>query len=277
MVQTQSNKRNKFDSTSASASASTFKVHSTVRDDEVILFRTPEDASGLFVSNLSPKVSLEQMTDLFTQYGLLHEIKVTVKVDDADPSDTYAYAFVRYYSKVSARRARKALQRDIVQDRPMNIARINRQKRNTHANQLLPLARMVRLANYYLGYAGWSCEILAIEQEDYRLAKREMDDMHGGPMEEKTQGHGNRNSERLGYRCDTKLTVNTAGSGGGEGFAVYASGYGAACGHIKDAMEKGKKVAVSNAYKVAFDRVALVCLGNGKCLAMPIPEQEQSL
>ena len=96
----------------------------------------------------------------FSQFGLIFNVNVSRAEETGD-----FYSYIRYYSTRAACRARRST------DRKMTLSGIQfRLSKGSSSSQPcnLPLSRQKceHLANYYLGFNGWSSQVLYHRKED---------------------------------------------------------------------------------------------------------------
>ena len=128
---------------------------------EIIDFREPENAQ-LYVTKikwLQAKVDLvEMLQDRFSHYGLIHFINTN--------QDEYEhwYAYINFYSTRAAKRALRDSQCLVINSQQCKVTAKKREM--LKKGRPLYLNQCEDLANYYLGFSGWSSQILYHQKED---------------------------------------------------------------------------------------------------------------
>jgi RNA recognition motif-containing protein len=208
---------------------------------EVIFFKSPEEKSVLFVEHLTPKLSKNEVEDLFSQFGLLYD--VSLFQFEGSSADT-KHAFVKYYSRNDALNALKNVPRHLF--RKINFSK----SKKTRKSSILDIGKSVELANHFIGFNQWSTSILSLTQEEMSF-------------DEATQLF------HVRYSCKVKLVLRDGRSTEGVGAATGGS-------RNKDvAMEFAKKNALTDARKKVFQNLVIVKMKNKVLihfLTDPIPD-----
>ncbi|XP_077662387.1 RAD52 motif-containing protein 1 isoform X2 [Eretmochelys imbricata] len=128
---------------------------------EVLGFRVPaESGQALLVWGLEEGAE-HSLFSAFSEFGLLYSVRVHRNAAVAGPG---YYALVKFYSARDASRAQRACHRQrLFQKSPLKVCICTRQK--TFKQQVLALRsyKCKELANYYLGFNGWSNRIIMIK------------------------------------------------------------------------------------------------------------------
>uniref|UniRef100_A0A5F9DJ56 RAD52 motif containing 1 n=1 Tax=Oryctolagus cuniculus TaxID=9986 RepID=A0A5F9DJ56_RABIT len=130
---------------------------------EVVPFAVPtESDKTLLVWELSCGPSAEDLQRslfaAFSRFGLLYSVRVFPNAAVAGPG---FYAIIKFYSARDARRAQAACDRKLLfQETPVKVRLGTRHKAVQHQALALNGSRCQELANYYLGFNGWSKRII---------------------------------------------------------------------------------------------------------------------
>lgn len=226
-------------SSSTYANASPTKAQRTISSQgEVILFKTPLDDSCLYVNRLHRDTTDDELRETFSRYGLLHDLRL-YETDSEDRP--YNYAFVRYYSVWSAIKALHYLERIKFHGVTCKVIMKKRNLQNERKQLPLTIQRCIDVANYYIGFDGWSSSIVTL-----------------APAEELSF-----DAPTKMYKCVFKCVVRYS-------FKSYdrvleAIGFGMHEGLQRgETIEYAKKKAVTEAYKNAFQSMAIILLRTGK-------------
>nr|XP_051681753.1 RAD52 motif-containing protein 1 isoform X6 [Oryctolagus cuniculus] len=96
----------------------------------------------------------------FSRFGLLYSVRVFPNAAVAGPG---FYAIIKFYSARDARRAQAACDRKLLfQETPVKVRLGTRHKAVQHQALALNGSRCQELANYYLGFNGWSKRIIKL-------------------------------------------------------------------------------------------------------------------
>ena len=139
-------------------------------DVEIIEFKTPGPATLLYLTQIETEEGVEEgevrscLLEHFSQWGLLY--KLNMGLSD-DPSPQF-YCYLRYYSVRAAARAKIDNRGCVTLMEGRVRLKLGRAGRGDRESRHLPLARVKceELANYYLGYNGWSSAVLYHRSED---------------------------------------------------------------------------------------------------------------
>ncbi|CAL1538724.1 unnamed protein product [Lymnaea stagnalis] len=239
---------------------------------ELIEFLKPmEDAKNLFVGNINVKSDTMDPETLklvfyksFSRFGILFEVKVffytsltstkaidsnTCNKDGEAKKQTSHYAFVKFYSKMSAQQAKSSLHlTSIVGTDACKVDYAKRKKISENDKQVLYITQCYDLANFYLGFNGWSS---AIKQLTVDTAETD----------------SSANEETCRATCIVDLHIHKSG------LKVTGLGISETSFSCRDLTSKiqafavGKKRSHQNAIQNAFSKVILIVLSNGKVSA----------
>ncbi|VDH91338.1 RAD52 motif-containing protein 1 [Mytilus galloprovincialis] len=131
---------------------------------EIIDFKRPEgNRKNLYVNSIpgsSAEDVQEYLYSVFSLYGLIHGIQI-YPYSTSNQSEKVAgyYGFVTFYSVIAAHSAKESLSNKItISGTECKIAYAKR-KKDTQTVTTLHFAKCQELANYYLGFNGWSTTI----------------------------------------------------------------------------------------------------------------------
>nr|QIC49986.1 RAD52 motif-containing protein 1 [Actinia equina] len=231
---------------------------------ELIEFIRPcRNQNNLYVTNISRNLSEDEvqmkLTQIFSKFGLLYEVQVfDAKENTSEEPQSFCYhdndtrsslyAFVKFYStKAAARAQRETNGKWLIGGQFLKVQFANR-KKVVDTPAPLYMARCTELANYYLGFNGWSTKIIKIEK-----------------LDEKTMD--NQEISAFMYRSIVRLEIKA--------HDCYCDGIGyggdrKTLKQEKDPLKKleltaiAKKIAHRHAFENAFKRVIIIALDNGK-------------
>ncbi|XP_037742897.1 RAD52 motif-containing protein 1 isoform X3 [Chelonia mydas] len=214
---------------------------------EVLGFRVPaESGQALLVWGLEEGAE-HSLFSAFSEFGLLYSVRVHRNAAVAGPG---YYALVKFYSARDASRAQRACHRQrLFQKSPLKVCICTRQK--TFKQQVLALRsyKCKELANYYLGFNGWSNRIIMLQN------------ISGFDVENEELG-GLPESRCLKYLCIVEVMLPHHG--------ICTRGLGVAEAHVENGrdplefvMKTGnvQKLAVEKALSAAFQKILLIVLG----------------
>jgi hypothetical protein len=238
--------------------------------DEVILFSVADDSSTICVEHLprqeSSTMDLEAaLHSLFAPFGLIQDIMVF----PSNWNEKYSHAFVKFYSITSAIQAMDGVNGLYVFGRELLVHR-RKIRESQFFTGTLSMTQCIDLANHFIGFSNWCCRILSVLPEKDIKSEgliSQLPELRGlkasGPMEEI-------------FKCEVELKIRMPTS---PSFHIHACSYGIAKGNeILALKERARKAAVSNAYRVAFSRVAIIRLlprASGeaeKIVVRPLPD-----
>ncbi|XP_037742896.1 RAD52 motif-containing protein 1 isoform X2 [Chelonia mydas] len=184
---------------------------------EVLGFRVPaESGQALLVWGLEEGAE-HSLFSAFSEFGLLYSVRVHRNAAVAGPG---YYALVKFYSARDASRAQRACHRQrLFQKSPLKVCICTRQK--TFKQQVLALRsyKCKELANYYLGFNGWSNRIIMLQN------------ISGFDVENEELG-GLPESRCLKYLCIVEVMLPHHG--------ICTRGLGVAEAHVENGRENGK-------------------------------------
>ena len=138
-------------------------------DIEIIEFKTPTGSStSLYLSQFECE-GLEEskivtiLHEHFSKWGLIYNLNLSKC--DSDPTDYYCY--IKYYSSRAACKAKRENKGTVSLEDGQLKFRVSGSS-GGRGSCSLPLARSKceELANYYLGFNGWSSQVLYHRKED---------------------------------------------------------------------------------------------------------------
>ncbi|PIK55168.1 hypothetical protein BSL78_07898 [Apostichopus japonicus] len=223
---------------------------------EVIRFMSPQsERTNLYVTGLMElKLSSEQiyikLHTVFSEFGLLYEIQVFPSTkhgpqeeedkDHAEISSRSYYAFVKFYSSFAAAKAVATLNKKyLIHGKLLKVSFATRKVKDDYP---LHYSACCSLAQYYLGFNGWSSHVVHIHE----------DKDHGDPT-------------LVRFLCATKLNIPK--------HHITCEGIGLSENTFPDvndlrsrleAIKKTRRNSFSRAMENAFQQIALVVLSNGK-------------
>ncbi|ESP03383.1 hypothetical protein LOTGIDRAFT_237694 [Lottia gigantea] len=241
---------------------------------EMIDFSIPTcNRKNLFMTNIVSGMDAidveDQLHCKFSQFGLLYEVQVFKSKNQAQKENavlsysenaTAYYAFIKFYSSIAATRAQKNLTgKCFIGEKCCKITYAKRTK-VPEEPLCLTVSQCVELANYYLGFNGWSNEI--------QLLKRYTSDVESNTEQDKQNVIENgtsvdREVETVKFVCITKLYItghflSSQGSGvWEEKYSRNGDGKGTAYG-------KARKIAKQRALQNALSKLLLIVLPDGK-------------
>ncbi|KAL5493119.1 hypothetical protein EMCRGX_G014246 [Ephydatia muelleri] len=126
-------------------------------------YRPDEREKNLYLTGIPTSLPRPEiwgkLYDAFSPYGLLYGIHLVEQSADSNP---LGYGFVTYYSGAAARRAQRELNGHLnIGGTRIRVQFSDRIK--PAASPLLHSSRCQELANYYLGFHGWSSHVTAME------------------------------------------------------------------------------------------------------------------
>ncbi|XP_028675468.2 RAD52 motif-containing protein 1 [Erpetoichthys calabaricus] len=243
---------------------------------DIIEFKVPvENNKTLFVWNILPGPSevwvYESVYAAFSHFGALFSVRICPNAAVVHPG---YYAIVKFYSAAHAGRAQEATNNTgVFQEAPLKV-RLCTQQNPSFLQNVRPLSstKCYDLANYYLGFNGWSLRIVMMKDIS------QLDEKENLSLLEEVQ------TPTLKYGCIVELIFTE--------HLVRCRGYGVAQEFVEkdaDPLEKItkraklQKWAKERAVADAFQRVLLIVLGNGKvaveCRPDPdaiVPDDEAS-
>ncbi|XP_043911297.1 RAD52 motif-containing protein 1 [Protopterus annectens] len=221
---------------------------------EVIEFLIPsENNKTLFVWNLQPCLSDAEiyncLCSTFSEFGLLYSLRVCENASQAEPG---YYAVVKFFSAVDASRAQSATDgKTLFQHSPVKVRLCTKlNERGFHyRSYTLNSTKCQELANYYLGFNGWTKQIILLQNIS---GTEQLEDEEAKLLP----------SRNLKFLCVVEINFRN--------HAVHSRGVGVAEEDLennKDPTEyimklrKVQKFAVQKAVSDAFQKVLLIILG----------------
>nr|XP_020653633.1 RAD52 motif-containing protein 1 isoform X2 [Pogona vitticeps] len=188
---------------------------------EVLEFRVPTgNGRTLLVLGLESDASEHALYLTFSTFGLVYSVRVHRNASVAGPG---YHAFVKFYSARDARRAQSTCnQQPLFQKSPLKVSMCTRQR--AFPDQVLALNsnKCKDLANYYLGFNGWSSRIITLQNiSGFEEGENE--------EEETRTSHSSQYSK---YLCIQELTISQHG--------VCTRGVGVAELQVDPSQENGK-------------------------------------
>ncbi|XP_074080485.1 RAD52 motif-containing protein 1 isoform X1 [Macrotis lagotis] len=223
---------------------------------EVLSFTVPSGSDKtLFVWDLSPGPEAEALQHslftVFSEFGLLYSIRVFPNAPDVTPG---FYAIVKFYSSRDANRAQKACdKKELFQKSPVKVRLCTGRKMHQYPIYPLSSFKCQELANYYLGFNGWSKRIIMLQKvSDFRHKE------DTSPAKLSTR-------QSMTYFCALEVVLPA--------YECQSRGTGIAeeyMEHQEDPLEflmkkkKTQKLAIQKALSDAFQKLLLVVLESGK-------------
>ncbi|PVD32535.1 hypothetical protein C0Q70_07975 [Pomacea canaliculata] len=155
------------------------------------------------------------------------------------------YAFVKFYSHFAAKKAKAFLSKNLKLGSQICKVEFANRTKETEMQQVLPAVKCQELANYYLGFNGWSSSIKRLEEDQ--------------------QVHEDSSRTRCKrFFCIIELTfpkqgLSTQGLGAWEEMYTLQDSCSKAL-----AIHKARKCCKLRAIEHAFSKVLLIVLHNGK-------------
>uniref|UniRef100_A0A8D0H3Y8 RAD52 motif-containing protein 1 n=1 Tax=Sphenodon punctatus TaxID=8508 RepID=A0A8D0H3Y8_SPHPU len=213
---------------------------------EVLEFRVPtEPCKTLLVWGLENEEE-HSLYSVFSEFGLLYSVRVHRNASVAEPG---YYALVKFYSARDASRAQQACSsQQLFQKSPLKVYVCTRQKAFQQQVLSLNSYKCQELANYYLGFNGWSSRIFTLQ--NLSGFEKEGNEVPGGLPK----------SQCLKYLCAQEVMLPHHG--------ICTRGIGVAEVSVENNQvtqtRSVMKLAVQRALSDAFQKILLVILENGK-------------
>ncbi|XP_053870127.1 RAD52 motif-containing protein 1 isoform X5 [Malaclemys terrapin pileata] len=215
------------------------------------------------LSRLGERSVQHSLFSAFSEFGLLYSVRVHRNAAVAGPG---YYALVKFYSARDASRAQRACNRQrLFQKSPLKVCICTRQKAFQQQVLALRSYKCKELANYYLGFNGWSNRIITLQNiSGFDLENEEL----GGLPERQC----------LKYLCVVEVTLPHHG--------ICTRGLGIAEAYVENGrdplefvMKTGnvQKLAVEKALSGAFQKILLIVLENGKVAVEYNSAQEEPI
>ncbi|KAJ8345454.1 hypothetical protein SKAU_G00296470, partial [Synaphobranchus kaupii] len=221
---------------------------------DIIEFKVPyENNKTLFIWDILPTLSeafiYESILGIFSGFGALYLVKVCQNAAVVEPG---FYAIVKYYSSAQASKAQRAADgKNLFQKSPVKVRLCTRQN-PAFANDFKALSnsKCQQLANHYLGFNGWSTQMITLQ------------DLSGG---DDVCAGSDTQSLTLKYGCIVELTFPHHHARC-RGMGVAEESFHNHPDHLELCLKRGhlQKWAKDKAVVDAFRKVLLVLLSNGK-------------
>ncbi|XP_008942839.1 PREDICTED: RAD52 motif-containing protein 1, partial [Merops nubicus] len=119
-------------------------------------------ARTLLVWGLEPEPGLEHsLFSVFSQFGPLYSVRAHRNAAVAGPG---CYASIKFYSAGAAGRAQRACNgQRLFQNSPVKVCVCTKQQEFQQQVLALSSTKCQELANYYLGFNGWSSRIITLQ------------------------------------------------------------------------------------------------------------------
>ncbi|KAK9396700.1 RAD52 motif-containing protein 1 [Crotalus adamanteus] len=216
---------------------------------EIVEFCVPSgNDRTLLVLGLESDASEHALYLTFSAFGLLHSVRLHRNVPVAGPG---YYAFVKFYSARDASRAQQACNgRSLFQKTALKVCICTRQRALTKQTLPLNIHKSQELANYYLGFNGWSSCIITLQN------------IPGFEDNEKEERGTLPRHHHSKYLCVQELNIPHYG--------IYTRGIGVAELQVNPNQEflmatrNAQKFAVQQALSDAFRKILFIILENGK-------------
>ncbi|XP_074835001.1 RAD52 motif-containing protein 1 isoform X2 [Carettochelys insculpta] len=232
---------------------------------EVLRFRVPAGrGTALLVWGLEAGPGVEHSVfSAFSEFGLVYSVRIHRNAGVAGPG---YYALVKFYSARDASRAQRVCNRQsLFQKSPLKVCICTRQK--VFQQQVLALRsyKCKELANYYLGFNGWSSRVVTLQN------------ISGFDLENEELG-GLPQRQCLKYLCMVEVTLPHHG--------ICSKGLGVAEAYVENSQDplefvtktgNVQKLAAEKALSGAFQKILLIVLENGKVAVAYESAQEESI
>ncbi|XP_012682813.1 RAD52 motif-containing protein 1 [Clupea harengus] len=230
---------------------------------DIIEFRVPtENNKTLFVWDILPEHSeahiYEAIWNVFSAFGALYIVKVCPNATLAKPG---FYAMVKFYSATQASKAQRATDKTCLFQRSPVKVQMSTRVNPAFSFDARPLsnARCQELANHYLGFNGWSTQILTMK--DFSSCSGAGTGM-AGVLE---SDRGGSQELFLKYGCMAKVTFPQYGmSCRGIGVTEEPLDGDERPEEVLRKRGKLQRWARDKAVVNALEKVLLIVLGNGK-------------
>ncbi|XP_044530478.1 RAD52 motif-containing protein 1 [Gracilinanus agilis] len=223
---------------------------------ELLSFTVPAGSDKtLFVWELSPGPGPESLQHslftVFSKFGLLYSVRVFPNAPGATPG---FYAIIKFYSARDACSAQKACdQKQLFQNSPVKVRLCTRRKMHQYPIHPLNSFKCQELANYYLGFSGWSKRIITLQKlSDFKV-------------KENTSPTKSSARQSLKYFCALEVVLPA--------YSCRSPGAGIAEEYVEQLegplefllkRKKTQKLAIQKALSDAFQKLLMVVLESGK-------------
>ncbi|XP_008328586.1 RAD52 motif-containing protein 1 [Cynoglossus semilaevis] len=223
-------------------------------DVEIVEFVVPkENDKTLFVWNMRSSLSEIQIHNnvwsVFSSFGPLYLVKVTSDLELHPPGHM---AVVKFYSAVQAAEAQRCTHGHPLLHSPQLKVKLGSQQASrvqSMSNRPLSPAHCRNLANHYLGFNGWTSDIITL---------KELTDQDGD------QEEGGVSTSRLRIGCILQLSFPKHSQTTRGGAVVEESLSSTGAETLPQLRSRLLKRVTDKALGHAFANVLLILLGNGK-------------
>ncbi|CAC5420241.1 RDM1 [Mytilus coruscus] len=235
---------------------------------EIIDFKRPEgNRKNLYVNSIpgsSEEDVQEYLYSVFSVYGLINGIQIySYSTSNQSVKVAGYYAFVTFYSVLAAHSAKESLSNKItIAGTECKIAYAKR-KKDAQTVATLHFSKCQELANYYLGFNGWSTTIKLLVQKICNFIHSSLTAI-ACLIEDNEEDSSGNDLRKVRYVCVTRIDI-TGHHLNSEGMGAWEETY-----LVKDptskakAICKSKKLAYQRSLENAFSKVILIVLPNGK-------------
>ncbi|CAH1775923.1 unnamed protein product, partial [Owenia fusiformis] len=234
----------------------------TMQNFEIIDFYRPRDnQKTLYVTNLSGFAdepdAQDSLTTVFSKFGLLNNVHVLTSELTGDGDAKQFYAFINFYSGKCATQAKKQLNGKLMMRDTLMKVNFASNRKKTDETTGLYITKCHELANHYLGFNGWSAEIISMKEY-----KNDDCDTEGSAESLKEDA----SIESVSYICITKIDIRNQ-EVHSEGIGMWTEKYTKTELSSKlVALCKVKKIAFQRAMENAFSKIVLIVFGDGRVL-----------
>ncbi|XP_037834706.1 RAD52 motif-containing protein 1 isoform X1 [Kryptolebias marmoratus] len=227
---------------------------------DILEFRVPVENNKLvIVWDIQPVLTetqiYEQLFAVFSSFGPLYLLKVCPNAPLHPPG---FYALVKFYSAAHASTAQRFTDgRSLFQSSALKVKLSSKQTPHFLSARNTPLshAHCLELANHYLGFSGWTSDIITLKELTNEEEGEEEEDEVGGVTQ-----------KRLKFGCLMQLTFPQHGLKT-RGAAVLEESF--TCSGPDVLLQRRCKLqrwVREKALVQAFSTVLLILLGNGKVM-----------
>ncbi|XP_068118349.1 RAD52 motif-containing protein 1 isoform X1 [Hyperolius riggenbachi] len=237
-------------------------------EPEVLSFTIPIESNKIvFVWNITAQLSEGEiyfsLLKVFSQFGPLYSLKLLPNAGVAEPG---YYAVLKYFSSRSAKKAHAACDRkSLFQDSPLKVQVCSRQKQFPYKSLELYGHKCQEVANYYLGFNGWSKRIIALQN----ISGLDCDAEEAASPQEQS---------KLRYLCVVEVTIH--------GHDIHSRGVGVAeetiekqkdCAEFLSKNAKVQKFAVQKALSKAFQKILLIVFDSEKVAVEYVSDEDDAV
>lgn len=213
---------------------------------ELIKFIIPSPATSLYVTDISSSANLEDIRKLFSQFGLLYDIRFKNSDEgesfgEAQANCSLGYCIVVFYSLICAKEAATNLHNSIFMGRKLSVS-FTTTKFENRKEFPLQVSKSIELVNFYFGFGGWSSSIESLKKIETGVPE----------YDEETKEF------TIGYRCIIKHYFNN-------GAFVFGVGEGIETGSTREQVTTvAVKTSITLARKDAFQHIIIIATSSGK-------------